>query len=140
MVWVKLLALVMLGGAAVQDWNTRTIANGWCAAIFASALVQGAITNQPLAPWLGLVGVGAPLLLFAVLAGDGVGGGDVKLTAAVSAVVGIYDGYGVLLFALLILVFSLLLRGKRHGAFAPCLFCAYFLSLLPLLGQESQIF
>ena len=119
-------ALVPLLFAARQDWKSKKISDRWCALILGAAAALASWKGEWLFHIKGFLVIGIPLLLYATAVKNGVGGGDVKLSAAVGALVGAGAGIGCLFFSLLLLVVHLKIRREQHGAFAPYLFVAYF--------------
>ncbi len=82
-------AIVLAAGATVTDVTAARIPNtltilGAVAGVLAHALLSGGT-----GPWLSLAGLGAGLLVFfPIFALGGLGGGDVKLMAALGAWLG----------------------------------------------------
>lgn len=81
---------------------------------------------------LGGVMIGVPLLLLAVCFDKGIGGGDVKLCAALGVLLGVVDGLLVICGGLIFLsLYSILTRAHgKHIPFAPFLFFVYCIYLL----------
>jgi prepilin peptidase CpaA len=88
-VWSGALTILLLGAAVATDLRSRRIPNTLTLTAIAAALAGRAVVQG----WPGLVialsgAVIAPLLLFGLHAGKGLGMGDLKLSAAVGALVG----------------------------------------------------
>jgi prepilin peptidase CpaA len=81
--------LLLLTWAAIEDWRTRRIRNWLTLSIMLSGFLQTFISGSQITPGesaLGfVVGLGLPLALFLLGA---IGGGDVKLLAAIGAWLG----------------------------------------------------
>lgn len=123
-----LLILLPLTAAAIEDGRRRIISN-WCPAALAMISLPRLITT----PWnlLAALLVGGLLLLLA-LRTDGVGGGDIKLCAALALTLGTADTLTVLLLATALLILFGISGGKRTLPFAPFLLPAYLIHLLLL--------
>lgn len=81
------LFVALLLSVAVIDVRTRIIPNGLCLTVALTALLHFSPTQL-----LGVLSA-LPLLLAACCGGrQGIGGGDIKLTAAAGAVLGLYGG------------------------------------------------
>lgn len=135
-----LLAVAPLAGAAWQDARHRRIGDHWWLLVLACALwptLSGAEDlSQPLS---GALLVGGPMLLFALWSdrsGHGIGGGDVKLSAALGALLGAPLTYLLLALSTALLVVYLLALERRSGPYAPALLAAY-LSYLTLCAAIS---
>ena len=116
------LVLVILLACAMRDARTRTVPNAFPLAIAACCLIPPV--------WISPVGVMAalPLFLAAVICG-GVGGGDVKVMAALGLVIGPVKAFWILGVALVCLVawdalMRLMRRGEGAWPFVPFLFAA----------------
>ena len=124
------LILVILLACATQDARTRTVPNGFPLAIAACCLIP------PVSVWPGGILAALPLFLAAVISG-GVGGGDVKVMAALGLVFGPYRAFLILTLALIgLLVWNalmrLLRREERSWPFVPFLFAAAMVAVLIL--------
>ena len=84
---------------------------------------------------LGFFGMGIPLLVGALIVegrngeSGGIGGGDIKLCAAIGSLVGIMDALVLLAVALIILCLQMSWRREKRGAFAPAFLLSYILYL-----------
>lgn len=119
--------LALLSACAVRDARTRTIPNAFPLAIAACCLIPP-LSVHPTGALAAL-----PLLL-AALACGGVGGGDVKVVAALGLVVGLVRAFLILTAALAFLVawdalMRLVRRGGRAYPFVPFLSAAAFVTL-----------
>ncbi len=133
MFWLALTALIF---ATLTDLRKREIPDALSACLLASALLAKCLGWHPVS-WTGiLIGLGVAFLVsFALFAMGGLGGGDVKLLAALGATL----GWPTLLpFALLTGVMggvaALIMHRKQEAelAYAPVML-AGLLGLLPLL-------
>ena len=99
-----LLCAVPILWAAVSDYRKRIIPDWTWIAVLLIGGVSASLFNTPYIPLLerilGLLLPGVTLLLLAVKYG-GVGGGDIKLTAAMGFCFGLCGLAGILFFALL---------------------------------------
>lgn len=116
------LILVILLACATQDARTRTVPNAFPLAIAACSLIP------PVSVYPGGVLAALPLFAAAVI-GGGVGGGDVKVMAALGLVFGPNKAFLVLTLALIGLItwdalMRLLRRKKGAYPFVPFLFAA----------------
>jgi prepilin peptidase CpaA len=111
--------LVTLGWAAVGDVRTRRIPNALTLAVAVAGVAASFLAGGVLTPWqslLGLlVGLAIPLPSFALGA---MGGGDVKLLAAVGAWVGPRGAVVVYLAAAVIGMLIVLVQSAMHGRLA----------------------
>jgi Flp pilus assembly protein protease CpaA len=129
--WPLLLAAAPLAAAAWKDGKTRTIPNACAAAVLLCAAVNVALGQ--LAPWeaaSGLAVIGAVLLLFACADSGSIGGGDLKLCAALGALTGTVNGLLLIAAALATMAVCAALRRKKALPFAPFLFPLYLLFLI----------
>lgn len=115
------LGLVLLALAAVQDLRIRIIPNGVVISVAVTGLLLGA-TGRPLSLWINIA-VGLVLLgVFGVVSHfELIGGGDVKLLAAVTLLVPPEQIAGLLLAIALVgglvsAVYLLLYRFLKHRA------------------------
>ncbi|ODA43065.1 hypothetical protein DSBG_0061 [Desulfosporosinus sp. BG] len=99
-----LLCAVPILWAAVSDYRKRIIPDWTWIAVLLIGSVSASLFNTPYIPLLerilGLLLPGVSLLLLAVKYG-GVGGGDIKLTAAMGFSLGLFGLVVILFFALL---------------------------------------
>jgi len=123
----QILACFPLLAATVTDLRRRTIPDGAAYLIAACAALNVATgALPPLAALAGLLAVGFPVLLFAALDG-GMGGGDVKLILALSALLGAVPMLWLLTAALLLFVPIGKLSKAHSLPFAPFLGGAFFI-------------
>lgn len=113
---------MILLACAVQDVRTRTVPNGFPLAIAACCMIL------PVSAYPGGILAAVPLFVAAVISG-GVGGGDVKVVAALGLVFGPYKAFLILTLALIgLVVWNALMRllRKEEAAwpFVPFLFAA----------------
>ena len=124
---------ILLGIGSIMDIKTREIPN-W---ISAAILITAAFNFD----WKNLWGIIVAVIFFSVaLATEKIGGGDVKLIAALSVVCGLWGSFALLLFAqIAMLVFYGIrfvifrLRGKTADKalpFVPFIFIGYSCSKL----------
>ena len=114
--------LALLFACAINDARTRTIPNAFPIMIAACCLIP------PVGIHLGGVLAALPLFVAAVISG-GVGGGDIKVMAALGLVFGPFRAFLILTLALIGLVvwnalMRLLRRGEAAWPFVPFLFAA----------------
>ena len=124
--------ITLLGIDSVLDIKTREIPN-----LISGAIALTAFLNFDVRSLWGLI---VAVIFFAVALFTGkIGGGDVKLIAALSVVCGLWGSFALLLFAqIAMLVFYgirfvvLKLRGKTAGKslpFVPFIFIGYLISV-----------
>lgn len=131
--WPLLLALAPLAAAAWFDGKTRSIPNSCIAVVFLCAVANVVIgCLAPLAALIGFVSIGAILLICAIGIGDGeaIGGGDVKLCAALGALVGVMDGLVVIATALIGMVIFTAFRPCKSLPLGPFMLLAYSVILI----------
>lgn len=107
----------LLFAASVWDIRKRIIPDVLCAAI----LLTGMMSFTPNKVFGVLLGL--PLLIAALIKEGGIGGGDIKLTAASGFVLGLSDGVAGLIFALTIVLFyylglKIICKIRREKPFA----------------------
>lgn len=124
---------VLLGIASVKDIKTREIPDWISVCVAFTALINFRLDN--------LWGIIVAAIFFVVALQTGkIGGGDVKLIAALSVVCGLWSSLALLLFAQLsMLVFywiSVIVQRSRGGTadkvlpFVPFIFIGYLCSVL----------
>jgi len=117
--------LALLLWASAVDARERIIPDGAGLGVLAAAAASAALGGDPALfpgpPWLLAGGVLAFLLLsvLALLSGGGVGGGDVKMAAALGFFLGVPDVFWLLLTACLAGLAWAVLRGEKRVPFAP---------------------
>lgn len=121
------LLLPPLALAALLDGKSRTIPN-WCC-ILTALCALNLLPGRVLPALLGALGLGG-LLLLPALRTDGIGGGDIKLSAALGLATGLVLGLEVLLLAFSLLCLIGWIFRAKSLPFAPFLFTAYLLTLL----------
>ena len=125
--------VILLGIGSIMDIKTREIPN-W---ISAAVLITAAFNFD----WKNLWGIIVAVIFFSMaLATEKIGGGDVKLIAALSIVCGLWGSFALLLFAqIAMLIFygvSVIvqkLRGRTADKalpFVPFIFIGYLVSKL----------
>lgn len=128
---VCLMGAVPLLAAAWADWRTRTIPDASVFLIAACGVMNMAVNGfPPLRALAGLLLLGAPLLLYGLLLPTGIGGGDIKLCAALGLLLGPLAGGVMLVLALLLTALYGLCRGAGAVPFAPFLLPAYAVILI----------
>ena len=120
--------LALLLACAVRDARTRTIPNAFPLAVAACCLIP------PMEMHPGGILAALPLFVAALTCG-GVGGGDVKVVAALGLVFGLNKAFWILTVALVCLVawnalMRLLRRGEGAYPFIPFLLAASFMAAL----------
>lgn len=142
--WYTVPVLAALA-AAVTDLETGEIPDTLVLPVLGVGLLLGPVS--PLAPWwaggLGALAGGGVLLVIAVASRGGMGGGDIKLMAALGAWLGLEGTFMVMVLSFLlgggagIVILALKIRGRNDPlAFGPYIALALFLALLarePLL-------
>lgn len=132
------LALFPLSCAALQDIRSRNIPNWTILLIFCCAILNiaaGALTLQEAV--LGAAGTGATFLLAAIHR-DGIGGGDVKLCAALGAVLGIKRMLALTILALLTLVLVGKVKKQNSMPLAPFAWGAFcLLQMIAMICKGS---
>lgn len=114
------LAVFPLSYAAYRDGKSRTIPNIAVLLISICAVVKCLLTHSPMwATLLDGASLGAFVLLVAINGNNGIGGGDIKLSAAIGTLYGFMDGITVLIFATFALIVYGALRKKEKLPFAP---------------------
>ncbi|MEM5780514.1 MAG: prepilin peptidase [Lawsonibacter sp.] len=128
-----LLALLPLAGAAWQDWRTRQIPDWLVVFLAACGILR--ITLYGASLWAGLSGLlllGLPLLACGLCSPTSMGGGDIKLCAALGFLLGPLMGGVLLLAALLAGTIYGAIRRENRVPLAPFLLPFYIL----ILGLE----
>lgn len=113
----------------IPDWTVFLLL---CCAAFNIAAGQAAL----LPSMLGFLAAGCPLWLIAA-GGNDLGGGDVKLCAALGALLGLEQMLVLLALALLALIISGKLQKKRCLPFAPYVWGVFYMLLAAELIQRS---
>lgn len=127
------LVVILLGIDSVKDIKTREIPNWVSGAIALTVFLNFDVRN--------LWGLIVAAIFFAVALFTGkIGGGDVKLIAALSVVCGLWGSFALLLFAqTAMLIFyavyaaAMRLKGKRGSKglpFVPFIFVGYLISCI----------
>lgn len=126
-----LMGAVPLLAAAWADWRTREIPDACVFLIAACGVMNIALNGFPaLRAVAGLLLLGAPLLLYGLLLPSGIGGGDIKLCAALGLLLGPLAGGVMLVLALLLTALYGLCRRTGAVPFALFLLPAYAVILL----------
>lgn len=113
--------------AAIEDGKQRTISDWWVMAVFLLAGIATVIGKITLASALiGVLVVGGSLLLGAMLT-NSVGGGDVKLCAALGALCGAVSALIIIIYSLIVMILISKLRRVKESAFAPFLFVGFLI-------------
>jgi prepilin peptidase CpaA len=136
----SLVALALAAAAAFTDWRTGTIPNRLTLPVLALApvayLLLGGVPAA-LASLLGALLCGAvPYLLFRR---DAIGGGDVKLLAALGAVLGASVGLEAELLAFVLAALWALGASAARGGLWPLLRNALRLAVNPLLPRRRRL-
>lgn len=126
---ILILAGMIMLYAAVVDFKTRRIPDFVPAGILLCGVLRilsGLLTIPETA--IGMFANGLPLLLFAVFAksGKAMGGGDVKLCAALGFMLGFYSGYFVIALGLFFSLFYAKVTARQKNSSVPL---APFLSM-----------
>lgn len=129
--WIDLLAAAILAVTAWKDWVTRTVPDALILLLAVCGAAKAAWGGSTLSALAGLVVCGLPPLIVSLVLKRGfIGGGDVKLCAALGWLLGPVNGILVILLALIGLSGYGLLRGRTAVPFAPFVFPAYFILLI----------
>lgn len=125
------LGLGPLAAAAWTDWHTRRIPDA-CVFLLASCGVLHVAVNgfPPGKALAGLLLLGGIFLLCGILAPASVGGGDIKLCAALGLLLGPLTGSVTLVITLLLGVIYGAVRGEKAVPLAVCILPAYLLILI----------
>ncbi len=131
------LAFFPLSCAAYCDFKQRIIPD-WTVFLLLCCTVLNTATGQAafLPSLLGLLVIGIPLWLTAAR-GNEIGGGDVKLCAALGALLGVEKMLCLLALALLALIINGKLQKKRCLPFAPYVWGVFFMLLAAELIVRS---
>lgn len=130
------LAFLPLSFAALFDFRRRIIPSWTVFLIISCAAFNIAVgVSTPRDSILGLLIVGI-FLLFAAARLGGIGGGDVKLCAALGALLGLERMLALLILALLALIICGSLQKKKSMPFAPFLWGAFY--ILQIAGVFLQ--
>ncbi len=125
-----LLCAVPILWAAVTDYRKRIIPDWTWIAVLLIGGASAFLFNMPYIPLperiLGFLLPGASLLFCAVRY-DGVGGGDVKMTAAMGFCFGLYGLAAILIFAFLPAFVYVKMTGQKSIPLAVFLCIGYFL-------------
>jgi len=122
MIWLTLALLVV---ASIEDLRFREVSDGYSIVLLITAILGTAFHWHEVS-WIGLLGgfaVGFALSGAFFFLG-GLGGADVKLTAALGAILGIQRVFPVLFWIAMaggVLCLIALLRGKRDIAYVPAI-------------------
>jgi len=131
------LSFFPLSFAALWDFRHRIIPDWTVFLIFSCAALNFAIGQTALLPCaIGMAAIGVPLWLTAAK-GGGIGGGDVKLCAALGALLGLEKMLFLLILALLSITASGKLKKKRSLPFAPFVWGAFYILLVVEIIQRS---
>jgi len=118
-------AVALLAAGTVWDLKHRTIPDVIPAAILAVAVATTAWQRAPQGWWMFGLGFAVALALgLALFARGGLGGGDVKVLAALGALVGLRGLFPLLFYVAIaggVLGIVALARGKRDVAYAPAI-------------------
>lgn len=126
--WIYLLAGLILAVIAWRDGVSHTIPNYMIVLLLACGIARGLWYGKLLEKAVGFFACGLPILFLALmLRNEGIGGGDIKLCAALGALLGPIDGYLVIMMALMGLSLWGLLDRKAHAVlpYAPFVLPAY---------------
>lgn len=128
-----LFVLSILVFASITDLKSRTIPHSAWIAIFLIAIHAAFISPHIhwYTPIFNFCILGVPLLIVATVT-NGIGGGDVKLLAALCALVGVFSTLLIMITAITIFSMTMLLLRQRKGAFAPAI-CGAFIVYLFLV-------
>ena len=126
-----IITFAVLAYSAVKDYRERIIPN-WCGLV----IICCAILNIGVGYIKWWESLAAAVILFSVFVASaflqktpsGVGGGDIKLTTALSMLLG-FDSPLVILVALLMLIIICKARNYKSFAFAVCVLLSYSLYL-----------
>lgn len=123
----ELLLGAILLGASLEDGRRNTISNWWVASIF--LLACGAIYVGDILPVTALSGVAVVggVLLFGAIQKGSVGGGDVKICAALGALCGGLTALVIIIYALVGMILVSKIRRVDKSAFAPFLFVGFLI-------------
>jgi Flp pilus assembly protein protease CpaA len=125
------LALVPLAAAAWWDGRARQIPDACVFLLAACGLMNFALSGRTL--WDGLAGLlllGGPLFLCGLFSPSSIGGGDIKLAAALGLLLGPLAGAVLLGTALLAGVMYSVVRQIKRSPLAPFVLPAYLLILM----------
>lgn len=129
--WVDLLAAAILAVTAWQDWATRTIPDALILLLAVCGAAKAVWGGHPLSALSGLALCGLPPMIVSLVLKHGfIGGGDVKLCAALGWLLGPINGILVILLALIGLSGYGLLRKHQAVPFAPFVFPAYLILMI----------
>lgn len=121
-----LLCAVLLV-AAIEDAQHYTISNRWVVLVLILSLLRVVVGDYCLVTLLiGLIGVGGLMLIGAVLT-DSMGGGDVKLCAAIGGFYGVETAFLLIFLSLLSMIVVSKCRRVEQSPFAPFLLVGFFI-------------
>ena len=125
MTWFVGCALLL---AARQDYKTKEIYDRYWLFILSLAILRLNKDGHDFSVFLvGLLGMSFTLLLVSLLSKGSLGGGDIKLFAALGAYLGIAYALALLFLSLVVFVIACVLQKKQGGALAPSIFISYCL-------------
>lgn len=125
-----LAAAIPLGYAVYSDCRSRTIPLWTTLSILALAGLQYILGLQPIRMLIGGTILGAAFFAAAIISPDAVGGGDVKLLAALSILCGAVGGLIVFAAAAFFTLLLWLVIRQKRLPFAPGIFAAFVLFLV----------
>jgi len=100
---VRALLVVLTLTAAAYDWKYRIVPNWLTLTGVIAGLAVNTLLNGLTGPWVAISGAGFALLVYLPLyALRAMGGGDVKLMAAVGALMGPFIWWGIFVYTVLI--------------------------------------
>lgn len=129
--WPLLLGAAPLALAAWKDGKTHRIPDNCFKAVLGCAAANVIFGEMKLQEaGFGLAIIGAILLMFTCADSESIGGGDIKICAAIGALVGAFSGLLIVAAALTSMVAYSALRHKMTLPFAPFLFPVYIIFLI----------
>lgn len=133
-----ILSFFPLSYAALIDLDRRVIPDQAVYLIACCALLDiGTGAALPLTVLIGTAVIGGLFLIAAVETG-GIGGGDVKLSAALGALLGVHGALLLQLLSLIILISAGKILRRKSLPFAPCVWGAFFIYSIILQRSGSM--
>ncbi|MFI3226501.1 MAG: A24 family peptidase [Clostridia bacterium] len=108
---IDLAFICVLYFASKEDFKSKTVSDK----VHIAIILLGLLKFTPVSSMIGLILVGEPLFLTAILTNEGIGGGDVKLLGAIGFYFGVNKGLFVLITGLFFTIIYALVCKKTKS-------------------------